>query len=237
MSGRFVRQLLLVGMATGALSACLSASIEPRYYTLAGAGRGPRAAETGQRDPAGTVMSPVSIVVARFETQFIYDRLELVYRPSARELRFDAYRLWAAKPGRMLRDAVAEHLRASGRFAAVSTHLGAAPADFELRGEILAIEEVDVDKTHWLARLAMRFELVETLADRPTADAKTPDGEVLWRHAFATERPVSAQNPAEVVATLDAILADELGRLGEALSQYVAARAPRAPQHQEGKSP
>lgn len=228
MNARFamgvVGRVLCLALAAGAVGGCLSASIEPRYYVLAGTGMGVGAG-SGVAEFAGDPRTetppapwPVSIVVARFETQFVYDRLELVYRPSARELRFDAYRLWASKPGRMLSDAVAEHLRGTGRFAAVSERAGPKQADFELRAEVLAIEEIDVDKTHWKARLAMRFELVAL-----------PGEEVVWRHAFATERAVRAPQPAEVVASLDAILADELLGLDAGLGRYFALRKTAGP--------
>jgi ABC-type uncharacterized transport system auxiliary subunit len=213
---RVAGHLLTMVLAAGAVGGCLSASVEPRYYALAGVGMAAGAAPSVVENSAAPW--PVSIVVARFETRFVYDRLELVYRPSARELRFDAYRLWASKPGRMLSDAVAEHLRGTGRFAAVSARAGAKQADFELRAEVLAIEEIDVDKTHWKARLAMRFELVAL-----------PGDEVVWRHAFATERAVRAPHPAEVVGTLDAILADELLGLDAGLAGYFGLSRAAAP--------
>ncbi len=216
MNARIARRVLSLFLAGGVLGACLTSSIEPRYYALAGVGAkvgaGPSSGE-GARVPW-----PVSLVVARFDTQFVYDRLEFVYRPSARELRFDAYRLWASKPGRMLSDAVAEHLRNTGMFAAVSTRVGPKQVDFELRGEVLAIEEIDVDKTHWKARLAMRFELVAASGD-----------EVVWRHAFATEQAVRAPQPAEVVASLDAILADELLNLEKSLGRFFGTRPTAEP--------
>lgn len=217
--------LALALVACAPFGACLGASIEPHYYMISGANPEPvvnatqrvaptiaDVADTGARAAAAATPWPLSLVVARFETQFVYDRLELVYRPAPHELRFDAYRLWAARPGRMLSDAVADHLRATGRFAAVSTHPPLA-ADFELRGLVERLEEVDHDKTHWTARLAMRFELVAL-----------PGDQVVWRHAFDTERALAAPRPGDVVTTLDAILADELARLSAGLDQYLATR-------------
>lgn len=49
------------------------------------------------------------------------DQDRLVYRDSAYEIHFDAYRRWIAPPPELLHEQLATYLRASGRYAAVVT--------------------------------------------------------------------------------------------------------------------
>lgn len=192
-----------------ALAACFGSAPQARYYTLDGHSAEPALAGSA---PAPW---PITLAVERFSTSLVYDRFELVYRPNARELRFDAYRLWVAKPGRLLGEAVAEHLRTGAMFRAVVGQGSGRAADYELRGEVLAIEEVDQDAEHWRARLALRFELV-----------RVHDDAVVWRHAFADERAVPELKTASVVATLDALLGDALVGLDAGLQGWFATNLP-----------
>ena len=195
------------------LAGCFGGSPQPRYYALE--------PEAPARAPGGAY--PFTLLVRRFETALAYDRSEIVYRPSEHELRFYEYRLWIAKPGRMLSEVIATHLDALGLFQAVTTRSTERPAHYELRGEVLAIDEIDrMGKTgvagereqatqQWKARLAMKLAL-----------SSLDSGEVVWAHAFETVRDVDRHDPHAVIEVLAAILDDELARMTAELDRTFA---------------
>ncbi|MCA9519220.1 MAG: membrane integrity-associated transporter subunit PqiC, partial [Myxococcales bacterium] len=123
-------------------------------------------------------------------------------------LRFYPYHLWAAPPGRMLSETVASHLQ---RARVVGFGSRDAAADYELLGQVTALEEKDVTEEDWRAHLAMRFQLVETRT-----------GRVVWEHAFDEEKKVAERKPRAVVAAMDAILDEQLEGLTAALDGYLA---------------
>jgi len=182
---------------------CFGTSQEPVYYALEGTGPVPPRTRTA-----------ATLVVTRFEVHAPYDRPELVYRQKGRELRFYPFDLWASKPGRMMAEAATGHLRAAGLFANVSMRSTAGLADYELRGEVVTVEELDVGERDWRAHLAMRFELVSLAT-----------GEVVLRHAFDSERPVAVRTVSAVAQALDEILGAELTNLTTLLAEQLARTA------------
>jgi len=206
---------LVAGLAiSGSLAGCFGSSPEPRYYAFEPA--------TPARLPG--VPYPFTLLVRRFDTALAYDRTELVYRPHEHELRFYPYRLWVARPGRMLSEVVANHLDALGLFEAVTPRPTERPAEYELRGEVLAIDELDpidvpegVKKT-WQARLSLKLAVSSTMS-----------GAVVWQHAFETVRDVARHDPRAVVEALAAILDDELGRIAADLDRTFARLTGTAP--------
>lgn len=182
---------------------CFGTSQEPVYYQLEGSGA-----------VAPRTRTASTLVVTRFDVRAPYDRPELVYRQKGRELRFYPFDLWASKPGRMMAEAVTEHLRTAGLFADVSMRTTVGNADYELRGEVVTVEELDVGERDWRAHLAMRFELVSLATN-----------EVVMRHAFDSERPVAERKVSAVAEALDAILGAELGTLTTQLDEQLARTA------------
>lgn len=202
---KWVRTCVLVCvLAIG--SGCFGTSQQPVYYALEGVGDVP------QRP----TRSKHTLAVTRFDVRAPYDRPELVYRAKERQLRFYPFDLWAGKPGRMMAEAVTSHLDRAGLFADVSMRSTVGLADYELRGEIITIEELDVSERDWRAHLAMRFELLDVAT-----------GEVVMRHAFDTLRPVSTRKVSEIAKALDEILGAELATLTIAIDEQLARTAGR----------
>ena len=184
------------------LTGCFGTSPQPVYYALEG-------------DAAKVVphtRTEAKLVVTRFDVRAQYDRPELVYRKNERELRFYPFDLWASKPGRMMAEAVTQHLRKAGLFTAVAMQTVTGGADYELRGEVITLEELDLGERDWRAHLAMRFELV-----------RLDDGAVVMRYAVDEQRPVPERKVAAVADKLDEILGDELIKV----TQLIAEALPR----------
>jgi uncharacterized lipoprotein YmbA len=68
-----------------------------------------------------TATQPALLWVQPFTALPPCDQDRMVYRDSAYEVRFDAYRRWIAPPPELLRERLVAWLRASGRFVAVAT--------------------------------------------------------------------------------------------------------------------
>lgn len=193
------------------LARCFGGSPQPRYFAL----------EPEPPAHAAGTPYPFTLLVRRFDTALAYDRVEIVYRPRPHEVRFYEYRLWIAKPGRMLSEVVAAHIDALGLFDAVTMRSTEQPAQYELRGEELAIDELDSSAVEpapegrgaefWKARLAMK--LVMSSLDT---------GKVVWEHEFDAVRDVERRDPRAVVAALAGILEDELGRAMRGLDRAFA---------------
>lgn len=154
---------------------------------------------------------PVTLRVERFQSSQAYDRNELVYRTNAHEFQYDYFRLWAAKPRKMMREVVAGHLKHANLFENVVINIGDRIPEYELRGEILAIEELDASADVWFAHLAMRFTLV-----------RFEDGKRIWEYDFDERRQVYNRMPVHVVRTLSEILEDEMVTVTQKLDTYFA---------------
>lgn len=200
MGARDLRGLVLA-IALGALGACSigGSSPQPVYWSLEGQG--------GTDGPGAREQRRYTAVVTTFEVGAPYDRRELVLRSRTRELRYAAYDLWASRPGRMLADATRERLRASGIFQDVSRGVVAGLSDYELRGEVLALEQRDLDGGRSEAHLAMRFELVSV-----------ERGEVVLRYGCDRSEPLAERRIGAVAAALDRILGEELSVLAERIA-------------------
>ncbi len=140
-----------------------------------------------------------TVLVRRFTTDLAYDKNEVVYRQSPYSFGYYTYKLWASKPRKMLQQLVTSHLRRSEVVAEITDQLGDTEPTYELRGEVMAIEEVNSSDEQWLARLSLRLWLT-----------KYGQRRVVWSWEFDETRPVPERSPFFVVKTLSEILASQL---------------------------
>ena len=161
-----------------------------------------------------------AILVRRFNAELAYDKQEIVYRDSPYAFGYYTYKLWASKPRKMLQQLVVSHLRRSGVVAELREHLVDSAPDFELEGEIIAIEEVNSTEEQWLARLAMRFTLRRYEGRR-----------AVWSWEFDEQRPVPERSPIFVVKTMSEILESQLASAIEDLDARLTEleKSPDAP--------
>jgi cholesterol transport system auxiliary component len=136
-----------------ALAACSSKTPDTRFYQLA--------APT-QRAPA---TGDLTLVVEPLTTDPAYDDERIVYRTNPYRLDYYHYHRWSAAPGMMIGNYLEEALEKSGRFHAVVREL-TSDAPVVLGGRVVAIEEVDRDKTQWLGRLVIELTLTDAKTSR-----------------------------------------------------------------------
>jgi ABC-type uncharacterized transport system auxiliary subunit len=154
-----------------------------------------------------------SVVIQNVTSALAYDRQEIVYRANPYEFQYYWYRLWAAKPRKMLPELISGHLRYTNIFKTVSTTIEDRLPDYILDIEINAIEELDVSETEWYAHLALRFTL-----------QRTEDSANVWTYSFDVRRPVADNKPVYVVKAISELLDSELVKTFDNLDKSLSAR-------------
>jgi ABC-type uncharacterized transport system auxiliary subunit len=153
---------------------------------------------------------PVRLRIKPFKVGVPYDRPQIVYRQSPFEYQYYTFRLWAAKPQHMVREIIENHLESCRLVTEVSREYGEHLPDFELGGEIEAIEEYDSGDV-WYGHLAMRLELVRFSDQMP-----------LWHYAFDRKARVYKKQPVYVVRALSRIVEEEMRRIAAELDRVIS---------------
>jgi ABC-type uncharacterized transport system auxiliary subunit len=141
----------------------------------------------------------VQIRVRQFDVANAYDRAEIVYRSSAFELRYYAYRLWVSKPRKLLAELMSSYLRTSNIVSDVVQQIGESLPDYTLESDVIAIEELDSTRDQWFAHLAMRFALV-----------RYEDKVVVWQYGFDEKKRVYQRDPTYVVKAMSEIFREQM---------------------------
>jgi ABC-type uncharacterized transport system auxiliary subunit len=158
---------------------------------------------------------PLSIRVRRFRAALAYDRQEMVYRANPYELSFDWYRLWVAKPAKMLHELTVSALRDANLATEVTTSVGDRLPDFELDCEVVALEELDSAEQNWYAHLALHCSLV-----------RFSDNAIVWEQFFDDKKQVFERQPIFVVRAMSDLFAQHLRGLVEAVEPHLAEATP-----------
>ena len=157
------------------LPACLGGGdTEPtRYYTLA--------VENVQMPSSGTFKDK-RLQVRKFTIEPAYQRANIVYRESAYDFMFYDLDLWASRPEQMMTQVASEYLNKSELFKSVETKPNGKP-DYELLGNIVAIEEVDEGSSQY-AHLALQLTFKSTNSE-----------EALWEKIFDQKMSMNDREP------------------------------------------
>lgn len=166
---------------------------------------------------------PFILRIKRVDIKLAYDKQEIVYRTSPYEFQYYWFKLWAAKPQKMIAELIADHLTRAGVVSEVTTKILERLPDYELVGEIVAIEELDADEV-WFAHLAMRLTMT-----------RYADGQAIWTYAFDQRKRVHEREPVFVVKAMSALLEEQLrivtvqvgGKLAEEAERLGVAAVPR----------
>lgn len=173
---------LVLACAVG-VAACGGKVPQTHFYQLA--------------DPSGTSESGpgVPLVIETLATDSTYDDERIVYRTTPYRLDYYNYHRWASPPGTLIANYLERAFEASGRFGAVTRDDDAAEAPVTLGGRVVAIEEVDVSKTKWVARVVLELTLTDTRS-----------GDVLWTEQFEETEPLPKQHPEGLARAVSAAL-------------------------------
>ena len=152
----------------------------------------------------------VQIRVRQLDVANAYDRSEIVYRSSAFELRYYAYRLWVSKPRKLLAELMSSYLRTSNVVTDVVQQIGEKLPDYTLESDVVAIEELDSTRDQWFAHLSMRFSLV-----------RYEDKVVVWQYGFDEKKRVYQRDPTYVVKALSDIFREQMQVILGQLDSYL----------------
>jgi ABC-type uncharacterized transport system auxiliary subunit len=180
-------RLVLLGFLVAAAAACFTQAEARRYFDLRpefASGGGPNFAK--------------ALLIERVDVDEVYDDFRIIYRLSATEINYYSYEFWAAKPDRMIRDAIDHYLAGRKAFRRIDLEVGREEPDWAMRCRVHRLEEVD-DLTTWSARLAMDIEVREYKTSA-----------LLGRRSFDRTVPLARKEVAELPAALSRILAEEI---------------------------
>jgi ABC-type uncharacterized transport system auxiliary subunit len=134
----------------------------------------------------------LALGVEPFSTGPLYRDRRIAYRTSEHTVVYYPYCYWAAGPGDLVADQLADHLRKTRLLRAVETAPFGASPDWILSGYVEQFEEVlRGDKA--LARLELTVRL-ESIADR----------KILREELLEIEKPIPSRSPEQVAAAMSA---------------------------------
>ena len=176
------KKFILLSAIALSLTACLGGgSSEPtRYYTIA--------VENIQA-PSSSAYADKRLQVRKFTIEPAYQRTNIVYRESAYDFMFYDLDLWASRPEHMMAQVASEYLAKANLFKTVETKLTGKP-DFELLGNIVAIEEVDEGSSQY-ARLAIQLTFRKTESDQ-----------AIWEKSFDEKLSMDNREPRTTAETI-----------------------------------
>jgi len=133
---------------------------------------------------------PITIGIAQFSTDLLYETDKIVYRNSPYEVQFYHYRRWVAPPKKIVTEKIYEQFRASGAFQRVVRIPSTFKMDYLLKGRILEFEELD-EGVSWYGVVSLEFQL---------QDPET--SEIVWERVISERTPALKKEPAEVVKAI-----------------------------------
>jgi ABC-type uncharacterized transport system auxiliary subunit len=140
----------------------------------------------------GTTL-PVVLRVASLGVAAIYDRQPIVYRDGIYSTGTYYDRRWSANPGSMVADVLARDFSDSGLYRAVQRAPSLLAGDYQVGGEIEAIEE-EAGANGCAANLRLRM-----LVMRLRPGKGDP---VLLQHAYSADEPCPCNQPRALVAAM-----------------------------------
>jgi ABC-type uncharacterized transport system auxiliary subunit len=178
---------VLAALLAVSTAGCFAPAKARRYFGL----------EPLPADVAGPSFDKV-LLIDRVAVDDVYDDFRIIYRLSPTEINYYSYEFWAAKPDKMIRDAISHYLAVRRAFRRVEVEAGREDPDWVFRCRVHRLEEVDALE-QWSARLAMDFEM---------RDFKT--GGIVGRRSFDRSLPLPQKLIADLPLVLSRILAEEL---------------------------
>ena len=178
---KFTTALVLMVTLSAALSGC-GRMRYPAYYTLN---------LPAPPDPPAAENVRTSIAVREFQSPSYLRQGPIVYRSTPEQIGFYEYHRWAADPRMLVTSAVVDHLRASGRFSAVSMYNGRPDINYVFSGRLEKLEEVDYEP-------GVKVEVAIS-----AQITRVATGATVWSNAVSETGQVSQRNVSGVVSEMN----------------------------------
>lgn len=185
-----------------ALAAC-SSTPERQYFGIA--------YSLADVVPEKSPRYPATLRVVEPEIRLAYDRAQIVYRYDPFRFKYYNFEFWVAKPQQMLCEVIHRHLLQANLFRETSLVYQRQVPDYELQGEIEAIEEYD-SGDQWYAHLALALRLV-----------RFSDRTVVWAYHFDRKKEVFNKEPVYVVRGMSELMEEEMAKVLEGIRQAMDA--------------
>jgi ABC-type uncharacterized transport system auxiliary subunit len=201
--------LVTLGMAIALFGGGCGGTVPATHYYLIDYEMPPMTAGDSTLAP-----SAIALGVEGFSTQPVYRDRRIAYRLSGNEVVYYPYRYWAAAPGDLVADQLAEHVRQSHLFRSVEVAPYGRTPDWVLSGHVAQFEEVVVGGQA-MARLdlSVRLESVKT-------------GELFWEDSIAAQQPVQGQAADQIAAAMSRAMLEAgnevVGKLRAQITQQAA---------------
>jgi ABC-type uncharacterized transport system auxiliary subunit len=198
---------------------CLGgADVEQSYFVL----HGKTARDYRERPVRGLLR------VRTLHADAVYEKFQIAVRRNPYELRYDEQHVWVAKPKRMISDFVAQALKESGRFENVTRELGERRPDYNLSGDLHAIEVYDSGEL-WFAHLALSLRLTRFATGEALYALEFDERERLSDKSFA----LAARALSELLARAVEKMMADLDRI-DALHEVTLPAATSLPRADDG---
>jgi ABC-type uncharacterized transport system auxiliary subunit len=138
----------------------------------------------------------------------------IVYFNPENQVNFYQYHRWAEPPVFLVQSLLIRQLHAAGLFDEIVPFRAQKGLDYVLRGQLLAMEEVD-QGDEVLARFALELELV-----------REKDSHVVWTGRAERQRPITQKSVPALVTLLSECAEESLAELTESLGQTLAELPP-----------
>jgi ABC-type uncharacterized transport system auxiliary subunit len=135
MRTRLAAALMTLTLSTLTIG-CLGKVKYPTYYTLD---------LPSAPDPPSQAGSRPTVAVREFRSPDYLRQGAIVYRPSPKQVGFYNYQRWAVNPSEFVTRAMADRLRATGKFDEVTIYDGRADVDFVVTGRLEKLDEIDYE--------------------------------------------------------------------------------------------
>ncbi|RMF59076.1 MAG: hypothetical protein D6743_16775 [Calditrichaeota bacterium] len=164
-----------------------------------------------ENDATNSTVLPVTIGVAQFGSDALYEGDRIVYRQSPYEVQYYHYRRWIAPPRKIVTEKVLKQYQASGAFKQVVRLPARVEVDYILRGQIRAFEEWDESKT-WYGIVSLDFRL-----------QRAGSNEIVWEKTISEKTMAAKREPVEVVKaiseSLNKVISSSIQQVKQQLKQ------------------
>ncbi|MFQ5601883.1 MAG: ABC-type transport auxiliary lipoprotein family protein [bacterium] len=141
-------------------------------------------------NPHNNDIIPITLGIAPFTADHLFENDKIVYRYSPYEVQFYHYRRWVAPPKKIVAETVHKHYRASGVFKRVVNLPSTFKIDYILKGRILAFEEWDESQA-WFGIVTLEFQL-----------HNSANNEIVWEKTITEKTPAASKAPVGVVQAI-----------------------------------
>jgi len=174
------------------LAGCGGGVKYPQYYTLN---------LPAPPDPPAPEGVHATLAVRQFRAPAYLRQGAVVYKTAPEQIGFYNYHRWAVDPREFVTNAVAEYLRASGKFSQVKMYDGRPDINYVVSGQLEKLDEIDYDGS-------VKVEVA--LSAQMTSLAT---GETVWTNAVSEVGEVSKRDVPAVVSEMNRTMERAIDKL------------------------